>query len=92
MPAIAVGAEGMPVNVGEAIGAFVMSAVKFVVILAVFEATFVFRVMMSEMFDVMLAVFVDTMFVNEVRSAVFAFNAKPGTVGAAAVPLKSPVS
>ena len=114
----------VPVNTGEAIGAFnvmafvlavilaefattvVVNASKFVallVMLAVLAATLFARtnsaaraVVASEiiaaLFEVMLAVFALTVEVNVTKSVAFAFNTKPGTVGDAAVPPKSPAS
>ena len=71
--------------------------------LAVFAATLVVNVnsaavalvvspAIDEVFAVILAVFAFTVAVNVVTSVAFAFKAKPGTVGDAAVPPKSPVN
>ena len=46
----------------------------------------------DEVFAVMLAVFELTTEVSNTTSVAFAFKAKPGTVGDAAVPPKSPVN
>ncbi len=70
------GAETVPVNEGEAIGAFEFIAVLFEEILAVFDATFVFSVAKSEAIEVMLCVFVFRLLVSVVKSVAFAFNAK----------------
>jgi hypothetical protein len=68
---LAVPMATVPVNEGEAIGAF--NVIAFVL-------------------AVMLALFATTVVVNVDTSAVFAFNANPGTVGAAAVPERSPAN
>ena len=75
----------------------------FAVMLAVFAATLVLNVnsaavalvvspAIDEVFAVMLAVFELTTEVSNTTSVAFAFKAKPGTVGDAAVPPKSPVN
>jgi hypothetical protein len=73
-----VGAVGVPVNAGEASGAFkaklvliVAISVEFAVMLAVLAATFMFSVAMLFEFAVMLAVLAFTLFVN-VNSAALA--------------------
>ncbi|MFM6943028.1 MAG: hypothetical protein ACKOW4_06960 [Aquirufa sp.] len=114
----------VPVNTGEAIGAFDVMAFVFAVMLAVFATTVVVNptkfvallVMLAvlaatlfvstnsaaraveaseiiaALFEAMLAVFTLTLEVNVTKSVTFAFNANPGTVGASAVPFKSPVN
>jgi hypothetical protein len=70
----------VPVKVGDAKGAFKANA-------AVMSAVFAFKAR-PEVRSEVLALVASA----EVTSAAFAFKAKPGTVGAAAVPAKSPAS
>ena len=58
VPAAAVGADGIPVNVGDAIVALKAISFVFVVILDVFEATLVLSVVMSLVFVVIFVLFV----------------------------------
>ena len=103
---LAVFAATLVVNVNSAAVALVVSAVMdevFAVMLAVFAATLVVNVnsaavalvvsaVIAVELAVILAVFAFTVAVNVVTSVAFAFKAKPGTVGDAAVPPKSPVN
>jgi hypothetical protein len=93
----------VPVNTGEAIGAFNKMAFVLAVMLAVLAVTLfvktnsaalavVASVVMAVEFAVMLAVLAVTIVVNVTKSAALAFKTKPGMVGAAAVPAKSPAN
>jgi hypothetical protein len=79
VPSAAVGAIGVPVNVGDALFAFKAIAAVFAVILAVFAAIFavfvvifVLFVAMSAVFDVILAVFDNTLESKSIMLFLFA--------------------
>ena len=78
--------ETVPVNVGLLIGAFKDSAAFALVISAAIA------VALAVTLAVNVASAAVALFTSVVKSVVFAFNANPGTVGAAAVPPKSPAN
>ena len=91
VPAEAVGAEGIPVNVGDAIFAFNAIAFVFAVILVVLEVTLVSKVAISLILEVILAV-LEAINVGRVPIVEELIPPTVLTVGNSAVPPRSFVS
>ena len=97
---VPVGKVGVPVKVGEANGAFksntVCVAVETGLLASVVLSTFAKPTMLCVIpptVPVKVGLLIGAFSANEfVTSVVLAFSAKPGTVGAAAVPAKSPAN